>query len=129
MEIDEYLKQKNNSYKISISKQAFSKQRLNMKPTIFIDLYKDYLRDFYTNSKDEVKTYKGYHVLAVDGSIFEIPNTKELREIFKTQKNSSGHRESARARVSGIYDIANEFIMDATITDCEQRKKILKKRM
>ena len=81
MELDEYLKQKNNSYKISISKQAFSKPRLNMKPTIFIDLYKDYLNDFYANSKDEVKTYKGYHVLAVDGSIFEIPNTKELREI------------------------------------------------
>lgn len=128
MELDEYLKQKNNSYKISISKQAFSKQRLNMKPTIFIDLYKDYLNDFYANSKDEVKTYKGYHVLAVDGSIFEIPNTKELRELFKTQKNSSGHRESARARVSGIYDIENEFIIDATITDCEQGEKNLAKK-
>lgn len=127
MELDEYLKHKNNTYKISISKQAFSKQRLNIKPEIFIDLYKDYLTDFYVNSKNEVKTYKGYHVLAIDGSMFEIPNTKELREIFKTQKNSSGHRESARARVSGIYDVENEFIIDAIITDCEQGEKNLAK--
>ena len=41
--------------------------------------------------------------------MFQIPNTKELREKYKTQKNSSGDRESARARVSGIYDVENGF--------------------
>ena len=50
MELDEYLKSKNDTYKISISKQAFSKQRLNLKPEIFKDLYKDYLKDFYIKS-------------------------------------------------------------------------------
>ena len=43
-------------------------------------------------------------MLDIDESVFEIPNTKKLRKIFKTQKNSSGHRELARARVSGIND-------------------------
>ena len=57
--------------------------------------------------------------------MFEIPNTKELREEYRTQCNSSGHRESARARVSGIYDIENEFIVDAIITDCNQGEKEL----
>ena len=127
MELDEYLKNKNGTYEISISKQAFSKQRLNLKPKIFIDLYKDYLIDFYHNYPKEVKTYKGYQVFAIDGSMFEIPNTKELREEYKTQKNSSGHRESARARVSGIYDIENEFMVDAIITDCGQGEKALAK--
>ena len=127
MELDEYLKCKNDTYKISISKQAFSKQRLNLKPQIFIDLYKDYLKDFYINSPKEIKKYKGYYVLAIDGSMFEIPNTKELREIYKTQKNSSGHRESARARVSGIYDVENEFMLDAIITSCDQGEKKLAK--
>ena len=32
MELDEYLKIKNGTYEISISKQAFSKQRQNLKP-------------------------------------------------------------------------------------------------
>ena len=127
MELDEYLKNKNGTYEISISKQAFSKQRFNLKPQIFIDLYKDYIIDFYENYPEEVKTYKGYYILAIDGSMVEIPNTEELREEFKTQKNSSGHRESARARVSGIYDIENEFMIDATIADCGQGEKSLAK--
>ena len=128
MELDEYLKHKNGTYEISISKQAFSKQRQNLKPQIFIDIYKDYLEDFYHNYPEEVKTYKGYKVCAIDGSLFEIPNTKELREEYKTQKNSSGDRESARARVSGIYDVENGFMVDALIKDCGEGEKELAKK-
>lgn len=128
MELDEYLKNKNGTYKISISKQAFSKQRQYLKPQIFIDIYKDYLEDFYQNYPEENKTYKGYNVCAIDGSLFEIPNTKELREEYKTQKNSSGDRESARARVSGIYDVENGFMIDALIKDCGEGEKELAKK-
>lgn len=128
MELDEYLKNKNGTYEISISKQAFSKQRQNLKPQIFIDIYKDYLNDFYNNYPKEVKTFKGYNVCAIDGSLFEIPNTKELREEYKTQKNSSGNRESARARVSGIYDVENGFMLDALIKDCVEGEKELAKK-
>lgn len=128
MELDEYLKNKNGTYKISISKQAFSKQRQNLKPQIFIDIYKDYLLDFYNNYPDEIKKYKGFYVCAIDGSLFEIPNTKELREEYKTQKNSSGNRESARARVSGIYDVENGFMLDALIKDCGEGEKELAKK-
>ncbi len=128
MELDEYLKNKNGTYEISISKQAFSKQRQNLNPQIFIDIYKDYLLDFYSNYPEEVKTYKGFYVCAIDGSLFEIPNTKELREEYKTQKNSSGNRESARARVSGIYDVENGFMLDALIKDCENGEKELAKK-
>ena len=127
MELDEYLKNKNGTYEISISKQAFSKQRQNLKPQIFIDIYKDYLKDFYDNYPKEVKKYKGYYVCAIDGSLFEIPNTEELREEYKTQRNSSGNRESARARVSGIYDVENGFMLDALIKDCKQGEKELAK--
>lgn len=128
MELDEYLKNKNGTYEISISKQAFSKQRQYLKPQIFIDIYKDYLEDFYQNYPEEVKTYKGYKVCAIDGSLFEIPNTEELREEYKTQKNSSGNRESARARVSGIYDVENGFMIDALIKDCGEGEKELAKK-
>lgn len=52
--------------------------------------------------------------------MFEIPNTKELREEYKTQKNSSGDIESARARVSVIYDVENGFMIDALIFQWNQ---------
>lgn len=128
MELDEYLKNKNGTYEISISKQAFSKQRKNLKPQVFIDIYKDYLIDFYHNYPEEVNKFKGYTICAIDGSMFEIPNTKELREEYKTQKNSSGDRESARARVSGIYDVENGFMIDALIKDCGEGEKELAKK-
>lgn len=128
MELDEYLKNKNGTYEISISKQAFSKQRQNLNPQIFIDIYKSYLFNYYNNYQDEVRKYKGYYVCAIDGSLFEIPNTEELREEYKTQKNSSGNRESARARVSGIYDVENGFMLDALIKDCGEGEKELAKK-
>lgn len=106
------LKNKNGTYEISISKQVFSKQRQYLKPQIFIDIYKEYLEDFYENYPEEVKTYKGYKVCAIDSSLFEIPNTKELKEEYRTQKNSSENREPARARVSGIYDVENGFMLE-----------------
>ena len=58
MELDEYLKVKNGTYKISISKQAFSRQRQNLKSEVFIDIYKKYLESFYKDSKSEVKNIK-----------------------------------------------------------------------
>lgn len=127
MELDEYLKNKNETYEISISKQAFSKQRQYMSPQIFIDMYKDYLMDFYNNYPEEVKLYKGYYVLGIDGTTVEIPNTEGLRIAYKSRKNKYGKMDAARAKVSGIYDLENEFMIDAIITDCTQGEKKLAK--
>jgi len=118
VELEEYLKNKNGNYQMEVTKQAFSEQRQYLKPELFIDLNRDYLRSFYQEKK-EVKTYKGYRVFAVDGSMFELPNTKKLREEYKAQVNSSKHRISARARVSVLYDVENHFVTDALIKDCE----------
>lgn len=125
MELDEYLKEKNGNYEIDISKQAFSKQRQYLKPEIFIDIGKEYLKSFYQNTPEEVKRYKGYLVLAVDGSMFEIPNTKELIEEYKFVANKAKNRLSARARVSAIYDVENGFIVNALIKDYGQSEKKL----
>ena len=128
MELDEYLKNKNGTYEISISKQAFSKQRQFLKPDIFIDLYKNYLIDFYNNYPEEVKKYKGYYICAIDGSMIEIPNTDQLRIEYKSRKNKYKKLDAARARVSGIYDVENGFMVDAIIADCEQGEKRLAKK-
>lgn len=125
VELDEYLKVKNGTYKISISKQAFSKQRQYLKPEIFIDINHDYMEDFYHNYPEDVKKYKDHYVCAIDGSMFELPNTRELREEYQSPKNNTGSRESARARVSGIYDVENGFFLDGIIASCKEGERPL----
>lgn len=125
LELDSYLKEKTGGYEIDITKQAFSKQRQYLKPEIFIDITKAYLKSFYQKTPEEVRKYKGHIILSVDGSMFEIPNTKELREEYKAQINSSKDRVSARARVSMIYDLENGFTVDALISDCSHGEDAL----
>lgn len=117
IELDSYLEEKNGSYEMNVTKQAFSKQRQYLKPEIFIDLYGAYLKSFYQEAPEEVKRYKGYIALAVDGSMFEIPNTEELRELYKAQTNGSKDRLSARARGSILYDLENKFVVNGLIAD------------
>lgn len=57
--------------------------------------------------------------------MFEIPNTKELIEEYKFVAKKSENRLSARARVSGIYDVKNGFMVNAIIKDCETSEKTL----
>lgn len=125
MELDEYLKGKNGNYEIGISKQAFSKQRQYLKPEIFIDITKEYLKSFYQKTPEEVKRYKGYIILAIDGTMLEIPNTRELVEEYKYIAKKSENRLSARARVSGVYDVENGFMVNAIIKDCKTSEKTL----
>jgi len=125
VELDSYFREKTGGYETDITKQAFSKQRQYLKPDIFIDLAKDYLRSFYQKTPEEVRKYKGYAILAVDGSMFEIPNTQELREEYKAQAGSPEDMTPARARVSMLYDLANGFIVDALISDCGKGEETL----
>ena len=66
----------------NISNQSLLDQRLKLNPNVFISLNNDYLKLFYQKHEDEVKLYKGYLLKAIDGSDFEIPNTKEAKEVY-----------------------------------------------
>lgn len=55
------------------------------------------LKEFYVGCKNEEKTYKGYVLTGIDGSDFEISNTKSSREKYiipikpcrKNQRNNN----------------------------------------
>ena len=88
-----------------------------MNPEVFKVLDRGYLKDFYHERK-YVKKYKGYVVRAIDGSIFEIPNTEKNRNEFGTSKGGKGRKETprtARALMSGAYDVYNKFFGDIQI--------------
>ena len=95
-----------------MSAQALLDQRLKLNPEIFIDLNNDYLRGFYKECKNNgCKTYKGYILKAIDGSDFEIPNTKKSKDEFGRIKGATGE-SIPRTSVSMCYDVLNEYIID-----------------
>ena len=69
LELNEYMTKQN---KETITKQAISKQRQNINPEIFKKLNNAYIKSIY--EQREIKRYKGYIVLLVDGSMLELPN-------------------------------------------------------
>ena len=96
----------------TMTKQAFSQLRQKIKPEAFIHLNDDFITWFYDD--DNFKKFKGYRLLAIDGSVTEIPNTACTREYFGYHHNQS-QRQNARAMFSVIYDIENDYILESDI--------------
>lgn len=94
-----------------VSSVAVFKQREKLASAIFKDMNNRMMRIFYHECKDEVKTYKGYVLLAIDGSDFEIPNTKITREEY----NGKQQEQCARVTVSTCYDVNNKYTLDTIV--------------
>lgn len=125
MELNNYFKEIDKREN-TVSKQAFSKQRRNLNPKVFIELNKDYVKHIY--EQVEIKKYKGYLVTAIDGSSIEIPNTKELQEEYDCKSTGQTiHRTTARALASGIYDVENNVMIDAILSKRTDGERLLAK--
>ena len=109
MEINNFFNKTNQD--ITMAGQSLLDQRLKLNPEVFIDLNQDYLKVFYDEYKEtDVKTYKGYILKAIDGSDFEIPNTKKSKETYGVVKSKI--ESIPRATVSTCYDLLNQYIVD-----------------
>jgi hypothetical protein len=103
----------------TITKQAFSEARQKISPKAFQILFEENVKLFYTAT--DLKTYKGYQLLAIDGSTLELKNTEELRATFGYAENSA--IKVARARISGLYDLENGIMIDAIIGQYERDER------
>ena len=70
--------------------------------------------------KDEdYETYKGFRILAVDGSIVTLPNTKDVKKQFNPMKVKCQIKDYAKdvsqARVSCLFDVLNSVAIDSCI--------------
>lgn len=64
------------------TKSAFVQARMKIKPEVFKHLSHTLTREFYTDNELGVKLWKGFRLLAVDGSRITLPITKELKKIY-----------------------------------------------
>jgi len=107
--------------KDGVRKQAFSKGRQKILPEAFIILHEELIKTVYTAT--DLKLYKGYRLCAIDGSTVELQNTEELRNVFGYAEN--GKVEIARAKISGLYDVENNIMIDAIIDNYKTSERDL----
>ena len=103
-----------------ITRQAFSKQRTFIHPSVFKEITKQYLLEInYHKNHDFFKNYKGFRLFGGDGSDFEIPDFEEVRKEFEI-KDTKKYRKPAQAKFSSIMDLLNGFILDGIIGNYKQ---------
>ena len=95
-----------------VTKQAFFKGRKKLKETAFIHLKDELVREFYKTN--DFKTYKGYILIAGDGTTLQLPGSEEIEEEFGHSKNQKG-AAIPMARASAFFDPLNEITIDALI--------------
>lgn len=93
-------------------KSGFCKARKKIKFSLFRDLFKHQVNQYYTHRKD-LKTWKGFILEAIDGSILDILNLPVLQEKFGFQKNQ--HSQVAQGRMMIGHDILNNMILECQL--------------
>ncbi len=110
-----------------VSDVALLKQREKLNEEVFKILNKSSLLDFYKLFSNEVKTFKGYILTAIDGSDCEVPNTPETRKRYKT-KTGKDAGKIARIKLSNCYDVLNNYVLDTEIEEYKHSENELAER-
>lgn len=88
---------------VTMRAESLQKARLKIDRSAFTDLIEDSLATIY---QSPFKGFKGYRVVAVDGSIFEVPILAEDAFGILTASGAS----VAKAQVCALYDVYNHII-------------------
>ena len=76
-----------------VSKQALSKSRKGIRPSLFQELFNLSVDIFYKNVEHR-KTWHGYHIFAIDGSRLQLPNSKSNFDDFCEMFSAHNHNKS-----------------------------------
>lgn len=93
---------------------AYTQSRQKINPLVFESLSGTLVEEFYTDNELGVKLWKGFRLLAIDGSTVNLPFSKELSKIYGYARNQTGNT-NIQARVSVLYDVENQLVIDANI--------------
>ncbi len=105
------------SIKKNCSKQAFSKARKKLKHTAFIELNDLFIKDFYEKGKPELYNEK-YRLIAVDGSLIQLPHSTSIIETFGQWKNQT-IQGMPMGRSSIVYDICNRVVINSKLASID----------
>ena len=117
-ELNNFLKELQGSVNTAakkITSSAFVQSRKKLKPDLFFDLNQLIAKDYYLDNDEKVKLYKGLRLLSVDGSTVNLPFSQELKSIYGVFNNQKPTDDVIVARVSVLYDVLNELVLDGKL--------------
>lgn len=98
--------------KVHVHKGSLSKARKKLKHEVFIALNDEMLSHYYKYFP--VKTWKGFTLLAVDGTTITVPDVDCIKNEFGVWKPKKGG-ECPKARASQMFDVLNDISVDTII--------------
>ena len=110
VELEKFFEEMNG---IPCSVSAFTQQRLKLKPSFFNCLNKVLQKSFYLHYGNTVKRWRGYRIVAGDGSSINLVNTPSLNTYFGGQSNQQ--KSFVLAKTFYHYDVLNELILMSQI--------------
>eukprot|EP01008_Symbiontida_sp_HLA12_P002632 NODE_56_length_1541_cov_18.383639_g53_i0.p1 GENE.NODE_56_length_1541_cov_18.383639_g53_i0~~NODE_56_length_1541_cov_18.383639_g53_i0.p1 ORF type:complete len:479 (+),score=104.28 NODE_56_length_1541_cov_18.383639_g53_i0:37-1473(+) len=105
-----------------VSKEALCKARKKLKHEAFIELNRLSNHFFYENMSPE--TWRGFNLLAIDGSTLALPDEKEIADHFGVLKPAKG-KPRPMARISQMFDVINKNTIHAVISPLENGEREL----
>lgn len=99
-----------------VTKQAVSKARKGISSDLFKDLLHFSVEKFYSSCQQR-KTWNGFYPFAIDGSCIQVPKSKDNVEYFGLCRNQHHSREDAMARISILYDLLEDIVIDGSVND------------
>jgi len=98
-----------------LTSSAFVQSRKKLKPDLFYELNQLIVREYYTDNDGNVALYKGLRVLSIDGSTISLPVTEELLADYGTFNNQKKTDDVVIGRVSVLYDVLNDIVLDGML--------------
>jgi hypothetical protein len=118
IEIDGFVQYLNTCFSAGHTKgfttSAFVQNRKKIDSSVFSHLSSVLVENFYTADNESLVLFKGFRLLAVDGSHITLPFTEELREDYGVTKNQT-EADIVQARSSVLYDVLNHIALDAKL--------------
>lgn len=115
-ELDQFFKILNKEKDPSqvITKQAFFQARKQLSHMAFVELNRQVITTAY-KAGQQLKTWRGFRLCAVDGSSVRLPNTPDITAHFGVQKGKKGQAQCTMGMASVFYDVLNHLVIDSAI--------------
>jgi len=107
VELEEFFKDMDCQMTYSVS--AFSQQRLKLEPIFFYYWNMVLVKSFYHYYGETIQRWRGYRLIAADGSTISLINNAALNKHFGGQANQT--TEFVLAKTYYHYDVLNEIIV------------------